>query len=208
MASGGQTAAGSKRLGENALYQCPKEGNVDLQDSQLAVGLATKACPSCGGNWIPPEAYVTWQQPQIDPDQPIQVSMLPLSLQTPFQPAPLDNRAALCPDCRSYLVRGRITIQQGAFYVERCPNCKGIWCDAGEWEILQQLGIDTHIDYIFSADWQAQVRELEHREREKQATLDKLGPEIAHRIFELADLLEQHPKGDFGVAYLMRRFEQ
>jgi hypothetical protein len=27
-------------------------------------------------------------------------------------------------------------------------------------------------------------------------------------LFELAELLEQHPNGDFGVAYLMRRVDQ
>ncbi|MBW4484791.1 MAG: zf-TFIIB domain-containing protein [Tildeniella torsiva UHER 1998/13D] len=190
------------------MYQCPKEGEIELQDSQLAPELAVKACPSCGGAWIPPENYVTWQQQQIDPEQPVKVTVLPLSLSTSFQPAALDNRAALCPDCRSYLVRGRITLQQGSFYVERCPNCTGIWCDGGEWEILQQLELQAHIDYIFSADWQAQVRELEHSEREKLATIDKLGPDIAQRVFELAELLEQHPNGDFGVAYLMRRVDQ
>jgi Zn-finger nucleic acid-binding protein len=136
------------------------------------------------------------------------VAVLPLSLSTSFQPAALDNRAALCLDCRSYLVRGRITLPQGAFYVERCPNCNGIWCDGGEWEVLQQLDLQAHINYIFSADWQAQVRELEHTEREKLATIDKLGPDVAQRVFELADLLEQHPNGDFGVAYLMRRVDQ
>ncbi len=190
------------------MYQCPKEGDIDLQDSQLAPGLAVHSCPSCGGSWIPPEHYVTWQRSQVDPDAPVQVAVLPLSLHTDFAPAALDNRAALCLDCRSYLVRGRITLPQGSFYVERCPNCNGIWCDGGEWEILQQLDLQAHIDYIFSADWQAQVRELEHTEREKLATIDKLGSDVAQRVFELADLLEQHPNGDFGVAYLMRRVDQ
>jgi hypothetical protein len=74
--------------------------------------------------------------------------------------------------------------------------------------MLHQLELQAHIDYIFSADWQAQVRELEHTERERQATVDKLGPDIAQRVFELADLLEEHPNGDFGVAYLMRRVDQ
>ncbi|MGB3137481.1 MAG: zf-TFIIB domain-containing protein [Nodosilinea sp.] len=190
------------------MYQCPKEGSVDLQDSELAPGLSVKACSSCGGAWIPPEHYQSWRQPQIEPDAPVAVSVLPLSLDVPFQPPALDNRAALCPDCRSYLVRGRITLSQGSFYVERCPSCSGVWCDSGEWDLLGQLQLQTRIDYIFSADWQAQVRELEHSERERRATIDKLGPDIAHRLFELAQLLGDHPNGDFGVAYLMRQIDQ
>ncbi|HEY9761828.1 MAG TPA: hypothetical protein V6D07_04845, partial [Trichocoleus sp.] len=80
--------------------------------------------------------------------------------------------------------------------------------DDGEWEILEKLQLVGHLEHIFSGDWQAQVRLLEQGEREKLATIEKLGPEVAYKIFELADLLENHPNGDFGVAYLMRRFEE
>jgi Zn-finger nucleic acid-binding protein len=181
---------------------------MPLKDDQLAPGLPVKACGSCGGAWIPPEHYVAWQQQEVNPDAPIQVSILPLTAKVDFSHPALDNRAALCPDCRSYLVRGRINLDQGSFFVERCPTCRGIWVDAGEWEILKQLNLHTHIEYIFSQEWQSQVRELEYEARETRATIEKLGPEIAQRVFELAELLENHPNGDFGVAYLMRRFEQ
>lgn len=190
------------------MYQCPKEGQIELTDSQLSAGLLAKSCPSCGGAWIPPEHYTAWQRRHNHPEDPVTVSILPLSVVGATAPPPLDNRAALCPDCRSYLVRGRVSLQNFAFFVERCPNCNGIWIDAGEWDILKALNLHTHIDYIFSTEWQARVRELEQTERERQATLEKMGPEIAQRLFELADLLESHPNGDFGVAYLMRRFDQ
>ncbi|MEL6762619.1 MAG: hypothetical protein AAFO87_02960, partial [Cyanobacteria bacterium J06607_6] len=65
-----------------------------------------------------------------------------------------------------------------------------------------------HLNYIFNDQWQAQVKALDLTIREKAATIEKLGPEIADKIFELATLLEDHPNGDFGVAYLMRRFEE
>jgi hypothetical protein len=44
--------------------------------------------------------------------------------------------------------------------------------------------------------------------QERRATIDKLGAELAAQIFELADVLKQHPNGDFGVAYLMRRCDK
>jgi Zn-finger nucleic acid-binding protein len=133
----------------------------------------------------------------------------PVNFPTDFQPSALDNRAALCPDCQHYLVRGRIQLATDrAFFVERCPNCKGYWCDRGEWDLLQQLKLDQHLEYIFSDSWQAQVKALSFAIREKAATIEKLGPDIAAKIFELAELLENHPNGDFGVAYLMRRFEE
>lgn len=190
------------------MYHCPKEGGVALQPQTLPPGLNAHHCPSCGGNWIPPEHYADWQQTQAAPPEPGTVAVLPLTVAAPTPPSSLDNRAALCPDCRSYLVRGRLNLQNCSFFVERCPSCGGIWCDGGEWEILQALQLHTCIPAIFSSDWQARVRQLEHGERERQATIDKLGPDLAERLFALANELEDHPNGDFGVAFLMRRFDQ
>lgn len=136
------------------------------------------------------------------------MTVAPMSLNVPFQPAASDNRAGLCPECKHYLVRGRINLQSASFFVERCPNCQGIWCDQGEWDMLEKLDLASHIEYIFTPEWQAQVRTLENAEREKQATIEKLGPEVAAQVFALAEVLENHPNGDFGVAYLMRRFDQ
>lgn len=190
------------------MYHCPKEAGIELQAQQLADGLAAQCCGSCGGTWIPGDTYSDWREQRVDLSQPFSLSVLPIALDSGFQPSNLDTRAALCPACRHYLVRGRINLKSSSFFVERCPNCQGIWCDGGEWEILEKLGLDTHIEQIFSGEWQAQVRTLEVVEREKQATADKLGPDLANRLFELAELLENHPNGDFGVAYLMRRFEE
>ncbi|NER79977.1 MAG: hypothetical protein F6K42_10410 [Leptolyngbya sp. SIO1D8] len=189
--------------------QCPKEPKVELVNGTLSSGLAAKCCPSCGGAWIPPENYIDWQnQHGIQREQDPEVEVLPSEVSDGFENSPLDNRAALCPDCQHYLVRGRVTLKSSMFFVERCPNCKGYWCDRGEWDLLQTLKLSGHLEYIFSDIWQNRVKELEFSLRERRATVDKLGPEIATKIFELAELLEDHPNGDFGVAYLMRRFEQ
>jgi Zn-finger nucleic acid-binding protein len=191
------------------MVQCPKERDVELADGTLAGGLRAQCCPECGGAWIPPEHYHHWRVDQgIDATEAVQVKVIPSQLAVPFQSSPLDNRAALCPDCQHYLVRGRVGLKDSPFFVERCPNCKGYWCDRGEWEILQQLQLAGHLDYIFLDQWQAQVKERELALREREATIEKLGPDIAAKIFELATLLEEHPNGDFGVAYLMRRFEE
>ncbi|MEM9120954.1 MAG: zf-TFIIB domain-containing protein [Cyanobacteria bacterium P01_F01_bin.56] len=191
------------------MVQCPKELKVELSDVILPDELPAKCCPECGGAWIRPENYVEWQaQRGIDRDAAPYVAVLPTQAKIDFQPVSLDNRAALCPDCKNYLVRGRVQLPEVMFFVERCPNCHGYWCDRGEWEVLQQLQLDQHLEYIFSDQWQSQIKALDFAVREKAATIDKLGPEIAEKVFELAQLLEAHPEGDFGVAYLMRRFEE
>lgn len=132
---------------------------------------------------------------------------MPKTLDVDYVQSPFDTKAALCPECNCYLARARVGLKT-PFYVERCPNCHGIWCDRGEWDVLEKLGLHTAIEQLFSSEWQARVKEREYAARERQATIDKLGEDLAEKVFELAELLEGHPNGDFGVAYLMRRFDK
>ena len=183
--------------------RCPKDRQADLTSFSLEKGLKAEHCPTCQGNWIPVESYETWREPQRHPgDVP-----LPKTLEIDFEPSPFDARAALCPECSCYLARAKVGISH-PFYVERCPNCGGIWCDRGEWEVLRELGLYTAIEQLFSNEWQGRVREMSQTEQERRATINKLGEDLAKQLFELADRLENHPNGDFGVAYLMRRFDK
>lgn len=181
--------------------ECPKERGIELIDYVLAGDLAVHHCPSCAGNWLPAAAYTVWQQQH--PNGAAEV----VQAEVPYTPSLLDSRTALCPDCRGFLSRARVGSAH-PFYVERCPQCGGIWCDRGEWDVLERLGLHTIIDQLFSSDWQSRMREREFTTRERWALVDKLGPELARQIFELAEQLEKHPNGDFGVAYLMRRLDK
>ena len=188
--------------------RCPKHSQDSLLVDQLAAGPKVHSCPTCHGSWIAPEDYQTWQATHADPSLNVVHLTVPIDRDMDYQPSRYDNRAGLCPNCGFYLVRGRINLQQVAFFIERCPGCKGIWCDQGEWEILDELGLSAYIPVLFTDEWQSRVRLAEAESRERRATTEKLGTEIAEKLFELAALLEAHPNGDFGVAYLMRRFEQ
>ncbi|MER3477921.1 MAG: hypothetical protein C4287_17365 [Leptolyngbya sp. ERB_1_2] len=154
--------------------------------------MAVKQCPDCKGTWIPSENYKTWQAEHSRPETV--AALIPKTLDVEFVQSPLDTKAALCPDCGSYLARAKV-------------GMKGIWCDRGEWDALETMGLHTAIEQLFSSEWQTLSRAREHLAMEKQATIDRLGVELADRVFELAEALEKHPSGDFGVAYLMRRFE-
>lgn len=183
--------------------RCPKDGAFELVSSRLDKELVVEYCSDCKGTWIPASEYESWQSRQ----PPIKLADLPNTLDVDYVQSPFDTKAALCPECRHYLSRTKVGLKT-PFYVERCPNCGGIWCDYGEWDVLQKLGLHTIIQQLFTSEWQTRSKEREHAERERQATIEKMGEDIASRLFELADLLEQHPNGDFGVAYLMRRFNQ
>lgn len=185
--------------------QCPKEKQVALVDGQLMRQLSAHHCPECQGDWIPGAAYEAWHQNQ-PPSKPLS-TLIDRALEMECERSPFDMRAALCPECNAYLARAKVSVKT-PFYVERCSNCKGIWCDRGEWDTLQTLGLHTMIAHMFSNDWQTRTREREQLAQERRATIDKLGADVAAQVFELAEILEKHPNGDFGVAYLMRRFDQ
>lgn len=181
---------------------CPKCKNVTLLDGVLEEQLAVKYCQECKGTWIPASEYEAWQAGQ--PYHPVVPDLDSKTLNVDFVQSPFDTKAALCPECKRYLSRAKVNLKT-PFYVERCMHCRGIWCDYGEWDILERLGLHTTIEQLFSNEWQTRVRSQLFLEKERQATIEKLGSEVAERLFELAEVLENHPNGDFGVAYLMRR---
>ncbi len=181
---------------------CPKCKNVTLVDGLLEDQLAVKYCQECKGTWIPASEYEAWQTEQLY--RPVLSEVDSRSIDVDFVQSPFDTKAALCPECRRYLSRAKVNLNT-PFYVERCMQCRGIWCDYGEWDILERLGLHTTIEQLFTNEWQTRSRSQQYSEKERQATIDKLGPEVAQLVFELADILEKHPNGDFGVAYLIRR---
>ncbi len=184
------------------MVRCPKDRKTELESSRLSGNLAVQCCADCKGTWIPSGEYEEWQSHL--PDRPKGV---PATLDVDYVQSPFDSKAALCPECNHYLSRAKVGLKT-PFYVERCPNCNGIWCDHGEWEVLEKLGLHTAIEQLFTSEWQIRVKARESAEREREATIEKLGADLAHRIFELAEILENHPNGDYGVAYLMRRFDK
>jgi Zn-finger nucleic acid-binding protein len=185
--------------------QCPKEKQISLIEQVLNSDLSAYGCPGCQGNWIPGSAYTSWQVKQSVPES--EAAVIDRLLGGFCESPPLDGKASLCPECQAYLARAKVPLKL-PFYVERCPSCKGIWCDRGEWEFLTEMGMGALLPRLFAQDWQALTRTREHIAQERRATIEKLGPDLAARVFELAELLENHPYGDFGVAYQMRRFNQ
>lgn len=182
--------------------QCPKCKKATLVDGVLDDKFAVKYCQDCKGTWIPASEYETWQARQAR--NPVVAQVPSETLDVDFIQSPFDTKAALCPECQRYLSRAKVNLKT-PFYVERCMQCRGIWCDYGEWDALERLGLHTTIERMFTNEWQTRTRERQYFDKERQATIEKLGSELAMRVFELAEALEKHPNGDFGVAYLMRR---
>lgn len=185
--------------------KCPKCKQLVLQDGLLYDQLLVKYCDECKGFWIPNDNYENWQNNQR-PQTEEEAALLDKYYDLNFVPSPYDSKAALCPDCACYLSRARVYLKT-PFYLERCASCGGMWCDGGEWDILEVLGLHTSLQKMFSSAWQAKVRERIQAISERQALAEKLGPEVAEYIFNLAEAIEDHPHADCAATYLLRRFE-
>lgn len=68
-----------------------------------------------------------------------------------------------------------------------------------------QLGVSGALEQFFDSEWQMKFREQNAVNREQEQMLEKLGPELAQQVVELAQVLQQHPAGDYALAYLVRK---
>ena len=180
--------------------------DVDLEDAVLNDIIPVKYCPKSEGFWISVKDYEDWLASL--PSWYAPEETLPYYNQfEDFVPSPFDGKAGLCPECGTYLSRSRINIKQ-PFYIERCMSCGGIWFDSGEeWKVLEELGLHTKIHEIFSSQWQAKVRQHQQEMINRETVINKLGEEIAEYVFQLTEILENHPQADCAATYMLRRFE-
>ncbi len=183
--------------------RCPKHKETELKATRISGELAAQQCSECQGVWIPALEYSAWQAKQA---KPVSSAISP-GQSLNFTPTEFDAKAGFCPECGIYLSRARIPLKT-AFYVERCLSCGGIWCDRGEWNTLEQLNLHTNVPHLFSNQWQAQMREVNQAQLERQTLIDKLGTDVANRLFELVSILENHEHGSFAAAYIVRHFDK
>ena len=151
---------------------CPKHSQESLLAGQLVDGLNSHRCPTCSGSWIAAEDYQVWQSDRAEPSLGIDSLTMPIYQDVSYETSRYDSRAGLCPSCGFYLVRGRVNLPKVSFFIERCPGCKGIWCDDGEWAMLETLGLSAHISLLFTDEWQSRVRAAEAEFRERSATAE------------------------------------
>ncbi len=185
----------------------PKVKGANLEPSEVTAGLSSQKCPQSLGHWIAAATYEAWQSQQLQQVRDTPIEEVNWLQDLRIHPAETDIRAGLCPECGIILTRLRIPLKT-PFYVERCADCGGIWCDRGEWQILEQLGLHTRIPQMFSSQWQMQVREQVLHDQERQSLTEKLGTDLAQEVLRLAATLEKHPHSGFAIAYLTRRAER
>ncbi len=185
--------------------KCPKCKDL-LSESKLFTSLPSQSCGTCEGQWVDADNYQIWRADQarvdVDPNDLLQADLAAYQV-----PAALDTKAGLCPACQKILSRTRIATNP-FFYLDHCQSCNGFWFDRDEPAIFEQLHVHDQLELLVTSNWQSRVRAAQLLNSEKQAIIDKLGIELAYRVFAFAEILKKHPNGDFAVAYFMRRFER
>lgn len=188
------------------LMKSPKT-NTELEDATLNDSIPVKYCAESEGFWLPAREYENWLS-RVPAWYARQTETIPHQFMfTDYVPSPFDSKAGLCPECSIYLARAKVNVKN-AFYVERCNSCGGIWFDPGEWQILEELKLHIRINTLFSSQWQALARQKQQDMTARQTLIDKLGPEVADYVFQLADILAENPEGDCAAAYILKKFEE
>jgi Zn-finger nucleic acid-binding protein len=184
--------------------KCPK-CRTNLLPGNLTPSLAAHYCPDCLGIWIRAGQYEPWQERQ--PQYSAAPQWLAQAPDVHFKLSPHDNKASLCPECNRILSRAKVNLKT-PFYLERCANCGGIWCDGGEWEVLEHLELHACIPQLFTNEWQLQIQQYQQAEKEREALVERFGKDLADLVVALAENLENHPHADFAIAYLVRRISK
>lgn len=150
-------------------------------------------CTRCKGVWLTRDEIAQWRSGG---------GVLELS-PTEEPPADLevDKKAGLCPDCGRILVRAALGTASdsesgdgGAFYLDRCANCGGIWFDHGEWN---ELAADEELDdlsRLWDPEWQRRRVEARNRRAYLERLKGRLGGELFGAVQGLLASLREKPE--------------
>lgn len=165
-----------------------------LESITLVEGLPSYRCSTCGGTWIVSSDYWTWREAH-GPDLPERpAASLPELAAEP-------DKAKLCPTCGHILLKYRVGYDL-PFTLDHCGNCNGVWFERQEWESLYQRNLHDDVHHFFTATWQRQVRQEEHRRRMAEIYTARFGSEDYAELRRIRAWLDGHAQRSSLLAYL------
>ena len=173
--------------------KCPVCRQSEFPVIDIGEGLMARRCSECGGTWIPSANYHAWRQgSQALTDQ----SDTSVELEIVESQAP-----KLCPETGHILVPYRVG-HGASFALDHCGECNGVWCDRNEWEALKSRNLHGRLHHIFTAPWQRQIREEEHRAATDRLYSRLFGEENYAELRRIRDLIAEHPNKHAILAFL------
>lgn len=169
-----------------------------MQAQEVAEGLSSAVCSTCGGVWLDLRVYQRWIAARQLAMKTINTATQTVSEEPVLEATP---QALRCPNCQNLLQKYRIASQQ-AFRVDRCAPCNQVWFDAAEWRSLNSQGLLTELTSILSDRGQRDIRAAETRERMTQMYRQRFGDADYAQATAMREWLEQHPQRRQILAYL------
>jgi Zn-finger nucleic acid-binding protein len=138
------------------------------------------------------------------PHEAVGEHLVPSAADAPAQPAPsqADELPGFCPRCRGILQRARVT-DENPFHLDRCPACRGIWFDAGEWAAVASTEWLHHLDDLWDPVWRKKVRDERADNRHLESIESALGPAAFSKVQAAIDALREHPNRSLALSFLV-----
>lgn len=173
--------------------KCPVCKTASLKTAELESHLKAANCPKCEGTWIAATDYEHWLEKHGD--------RLPEKEPEGIAIAADDQQQAkLCPDCKRIMLRYKVGHGLN-FRLDQCGSCNGIWFDTNEWDALKQRNLHDEVHLIFSAPWQAQVRQDEARQLLDGVYTQTFKADYG-KIKDFKAWLDEHPERQAVLGYL------
>jgi Zn-finger nucleic acid-binding protein len=173
--------------------KCPVCETSTFAHKDLQQSLHALTCTNCGGNWINSFQYWLWKDkhPENLPEKESSITLQTSDV----------IKSKVCPECSKLL--SRYHVGHGvSFTIDRCEQCRGIWFDANEWEILHDKNLHDEIHFIFSNHWQKTARE-EIMGINRDNNLSRLiGDENIAKVKEFKAWLKSQKERSTIIAYL------
>ena len=167
--------------------RCPKCDDARLQRTNAAF-----TCPSCHGVWLRKDDDVA---PPIANDTEAGET----SNEAKSATSNADSRTGPCPEGHGIMLRARAG-EPLDFSIERCPHCRGIWLDEGEWERIVRHELDLHS--LFDPKMRAKRRAEAVQSRVDDALRDELGDAEFARLRACVETLREHPAKAQALAWI------
>ena len=163
---------------------------VDLDDN-----LKGLRCLECEGTWIKANAYWKWLKSHEGrlPEKP--------ESETADLPVEDSVNMKICPDCGHFLTKRKVG-HGISFHIDRCQCCGGIWLDRNEWEVLKSRNLHDEIHFMFSQEWQEDIRAEERRKNYDNEIEKLIGKEDFAKVSEFKKYISSHIAKNIILAYL------
>lgn len=175
---------------------CPSCKGYRLEPKELEPGLIAGGCSKCHGNLIPLMNYRYWQEN-------LSAQLEPVTISIDTQDS---SQAKICPKCSRLMSKFNIG-NDTHNRLDMCISCDEAWLDAGEWELLKQLGLHDKLARIFTEEWQRDLRQQQKREAVRGRYRALLGENDFDRVDQFKQWLDSHENRESIKQYLILKFD-